>query len=264
MGKVKFLFSIFTFSTLCSLGMGLAQGAHLESDASAEIAEAWVPEVDVGVNEIPRIYDRLNASQKAAIQTGQYLEFTKFFQGEVWPQIIVLQKVSTTPEEAIAVLADFDSHSQYIYRVASSQAYRTQDPAVIVVDYRMNLSSLASSFFDPQYRVQNRLMKGEDGTYQIVWNMVSSRDIKRMEGRATFEALPGGGTLIYYSTFMTPRLEGRNFIVKKALGSQKVVDSVVRGGWKALNSIVAHIENLKATQPDGLARYVEHLRNILR
>jgi hypothetical protein len=254
MGKFCVLFSISI--TLLSSGVSLADSERRIPGESLSLSST------ASSTGGSKIYDQLDANQKARIQSGQYLEFTQFFQGEAWPQIVVIQRVNATPEEAMAVLADFASQSRYVYRVKSSIVHPTNDPRVVIVDYRLDLSSAVSTVFDPQYRVQNRLVKGADGSYQISWNLVSSRDISRLEGRATFEPLPGGGTLIYYSTFMTPRLD-RNFIVVRLLKSQKVVDAIVRGGWKALASIVAQIENLKINRPSELQADVERFRNIL-
>lgn len=258
MGKFRVLFSIsIIFNLLCSALVFAESAGDFASDADLfETASA-------SVYRIPKIYDQLDASQKARIQSGQYLEFTKFFAGEAWPQVVVIQRVNATPEEAMAIFADFRSHAQYIHRVASSVVYPTADPKVSIIDYRLELSSVVSSVFDPQYRVQTRLIQGEEGSYQTAWSLVASRDMARVEGKATFEALPGGGTLIYYSTLMTPRLD-RNFIVVRLLKSQKVVDSIARGAWKALGSIVARIEYLKVNAPNEVQRDVERFRNIMK
>ncbi len=224
--------------------------------------EPLTSDLEIGsTTTAPKIYDRLNAQQRAMIQSGQHIEFLKNT-GDVWPQIVVLQKVNATPEEAIAVFSAFGRHSQYMYRVKQSVAYSTNDPTVTVVDYQLDLPTLISKIFDPRYRVQNKLTKGEDGDFKVTWQMVSSRDIARMEGVAFFEQLPGGGTLVYYSTLMSPRMEGRNFITKKLLTSQKVIDSISRGGGKALSSIINFIENVKATRPDILKSDLERLKEI--
>lgn len=259
MGKFCRVFSFSIVLTLFNSAMSLA------AIASEDPVEPFFPNdlTSVSIAAAPRVFDRLDGNQKARILNGGYLEFTKFYQGEAWPQVTVIQKVNSTPEEAMAVLTDFNNQSKFVYRVASSVAYRTNDPRTIIVDYRLDLSALVKSVFDPQYRVQNQMTKGEEGSYLMSWSLVASRDISRVEGRATVEALPNGaGTLIYYSTLMTPRLD-RNFIVVRMLKSQKVVDSIVRGAAKVLGSIVTQIERLKTTRPSELEASVQRFHEIL-
>lgn len=204
-------------------------------------------------------YERLTESQKKIIQSGKQIHFFQDEPGEPWPKTKAFQRVEATPEEVVAVLSDYARQEQYVHRVSSSKPIPTHDPAVTLVDYRMNLPSIVSAFFDPTYRMLEKVeFLGPDKGYQISWNLVRAKSIRRLEGRAWAEPLPGGATLLSYENLVEP--VSNSFILR----TSAVIASVKRGGGDALQSLVSRIEDEAKNNRALLDQQLDNLRKILK
>ncbi len=203
------------------------------------------------------VYETLTESQKKIIHSGEQIQIFQDVPGEPWPKSWVYQRVQATPEEVAAVISDFAKQEEYVYRVKKSKPMRTSNPAIMIVDYTMELPAVISPFFDPNYRMQERTeFLGPDKGYQVTWNLVSAKSIRRLEGHALAEPLPGGATLISYENFLAPN--SNNFILR----SGPVLASVKRGGGKALQTIVTLVETQTKGDRTLLEKQIAELRKV--
>jgi hypothetical protein len=205
-----------------------------------------------------KVYNRLTADQKRVLQQGGQLVYFQDVENEIWPRSWAYQRVQATPEEAMAVLADFDRQKEYVHRVANSVSHSTSDPSIKIVDYEMDIPSALKLVFSPHYRVQNHIYYTEaEETYEMDWFLIQATSFKQITGHAWFEPLPDGTTLIVYTNFGAPA--SNSFFFKRKV----VVDGVKRGGPEALQTIVDRIEYEKKSHTDLLEAQIQDLRKVI-
>ncbi|HLD99275.1 MAG TPA: hypothetical protein VJB59_03390 [Bdellovibrionota bacterium] len=191
------------------------------------------------------IYDRLTQAQQAAIQKGQQVVMVEDVPGVAWPKVTVVQRVSSTPEEAAAVFADYELQPDYLDSMADVRIQKWTDRVTAVVDYTMSLFILTV-----RYTLQNRLSTYEKGkSYRVDWKMVRGESVKDIQGNVRFETL-GTGTIMSYFSFINPNTNGFR---EKAI-------SMTRDGAA---SIVRQIEFERIQDQDLLQRQIQRLRSAL-
>ncbi len=187
------------------------------------------------------IYDSLTAEQKKMIHEGKQITIFEEVPDEIWPKSRVYQQVKAAPDEAMAVISDYRLQDTYAHRVAGSIPHDTADPAVKIIDYQMGLPSFVQGYFAPYYQMRNKIVfLGTGSGYRMEWELVKADSIRRIEGGARIEPLPGGeASLVYYENFISPK--ENTFILR----SWPVLAAVKRGGGKVLQSMINHVESEK-------------------
>ena len=173
------------------------------------------------------------------------------FPAPPWPKCRVYQRIHTTPEEAVAVFADYKLQSRYVPGLQKSEISKVINKSTVEVDYTYGLPM---GFGTETYTVRDQVeFLKSSKSYRISWTFVRADTTKNTEGDAVFEPLNGETLLAYYS-FIVPNRWGSN------LGW--VIDEAKKSVKDAVTAIVNQVETEKTEQPALLKKQLEELRAI--
>lgn len=169
--------------------------------------------------------DGLGADDQNSVKNGNQVTKTAPGQGSPWPQVWVYQRIDATPEDAMAVFADYNRQSEYVPDIVYSKVTKQIDKATAEVSY-----SLATHFFlhpHEDYTVRDHVSSYDNGaSYRMDWTLVSADTTRGTVGNARFEAL-GTGTLLAYYNFVTPPGIAGGEGAKEVSGVQASVAKIV-------------------------------------
>jgi hypothetical protein len=192
------------------------------------------------------IYDGLTPDQKNKVQSGQQVVVTQEAAGSAWPKVWVYQRISSTPEEAAAVFADFELAPSYISNLKKAKISKRVSKNTFEIDYLLSVPVLA----DEAYTVRDVVTSYDQGAaYQVEWNLVRATSTKSSTGYAKFEALGTGTIIAYY-----------NFVVPGAFGSGLVKDRAMRQVRETVDLTVKQVEKLRGSNRSLLDKQIQALR----
>jgi hypothetical protein len=169
------------------------------------------------------LIDELTPAEKAVVENGQQVVRQVAVAGSVWPKVVVYQRLDATPEEAAAVMFDYDRHKEFYEGMTKSKA---ANPGALEtdIDYVMTFPRvLGISLPDEVYTVRDTLVALGESGYEISWKMVKASSMNDTSGSSRFEKM-GSGTLLRYTNFINPPKPAlAKLIVKMAI--ERVKDS---------------------------------------
>lgn len=164
-----------------------------------------------------------------------------------WPEVRAYRRVSATPEEVTAVYADFESQAGYLPGLVESRIVRQLARNSFHVAYEYEVTGP-----NERYTVLATVNRAPGG-YRVTWELVMARYARRLSGELRVEAF-GSGALVEYTNRVDPGFFGVR------LGSPK---TTVRQLRETVQALAAHVERLRAGQPELLTTRVHALRSML-
>lgn len=205
----------------------------------------------------------LDSSARARLDADGTLLVTERVPDSPWPRVIVYRFIDATPEEAVAVFADYARHASYMPNLAYSRVHVIDDTTADV-DYQLRVPLLP----DERYTVRDRLrrytvpgMQAESATsYQVTWSLVRASSTRAADGDARFEPcasrrLARRGTLLIHRNLVVPgfRLASLGFIRARAIAQARAT----------ADAIAAEVERERNQDAALLGREVAALRAAL-
>lgn len=193
------------------------------------------------------ILDDLNAAEQGELWQGRQVLLMNEVEGQPWPRIRIYERVRATPEEVAAVFCDYKEAKLYIPKLIKSDVSKTISPAVVEVDYAVDVTLLPDEF----YTARNSLRRVGEG-YAISWTLVRALQTKASEGELLVEPHEGG-SVIRYTNLVTPN--SKMAVILRIPAIEQMKDTV--------RAIVRRIEKQRETNPVALSRQVAELRTSL-
>lgn len=190
----------------------------------------------------------LTASEREQISKGTQIIQIEEVEGCPWPQVTIFQKVQAKPDEVAAVFFDFEDSKRFIPNVLNSKISRTISPAVLEVDYAINVPILP----DEYYTVRNTLSQPNPNCYDISWKLLKAVQTKDSVGSFQTESWEDE-TLIRYRNLVTPGSRMAGLLRSIAIGQME----------GAASAIVERAETLKKSNPKELKTKVQKMRAAL-
>ncbi|MGK5085165.1 hypothetical protein WDW37_17900 [Bdellovibrionota bacterium FG-1] len=190
----------------------------------------------------------LSPEDQAKVQTGEQVMMTK--PGTVWPQIFIYQRLESTPEEAMAVLSDYERQKEYIPDLVYSQIEKRIDKTTCEVGF----STLTHFFIHPRenYTTRELISSYDQGaSFRIDWKLISANQLRDVVGYARFETL-GTGTLLAYYSYVTPP--------SVASGQS---GRAIAGLQGAVRAIIERVQKLRTENRGVLEQEISVLREAL-
>ena len=167
--------------------------------------------------------DELSASDKAKLESGQWVLVTVEKPGATWPEVRIYRKVKATPEGVTKLFLDYENAGSFIDNLESAVVEKQPDANTKDVRYTVKLPVL----FTISYLVRNRYEKTPEG-YTVHWNLLESIFAKSAVGKLRVE--PHGDTaVICYANHVEPATKLvaglRGHAIKEA---SNTVDAIVK------------------------------------
>lgn len=195
------------------------------------------------------LIDDLSVKDRAKIDNGEQVFFSKDVDNSSWPKVFVYQAMDCTPEEAAAVFFDYARGKDYIPDVEKSEISKTIDSVTHEVDYIYNVPAAE----DETYTVRDQLSYYDGGqSYRISWVMVRASTNLDIQGDIRFERY-GSGTLMSYTNYIKPGRTGASLFV---LSAKKAVRTTAQ-------AIARQIIKERMIQPEFLQKQIVRMRQAL-
>ncbi|MEI8294177.1 MAG: SRPBCC family protein [bacterium] len=190
----------------------------------------------------------LSATQQQQVAKGELVEREEEIPDKPWPRLRIYKRIHASPEEVAAVFFDYEQAKTYIPDVLDSKISKKISPAVMEVDYAIDVPILR----DEAYTARNE-MKALDGGYVASWTLLRALQTKSAEGSLRIEPFEGGGSVIRYANLVTPSSGMAKILRGPALARMQ----------KTVLAIGEKVENQKSNHPAELATQVARLRQAL-
>ena len=185
-------------------------------------------------------------SQALAAQQSETLtsaEWTAVAQGDVvlhrwpvangpWPHLRLYRFIDASPEQSVAMFADYEHQTAYNADLKQATAGRRLDSARTEVFYRY--ASNVPMVSDVTYTVLDQIHREANDTYVITWHLISGSKVRSTDGSARFvpwrnPATAREGTLLTYDNLVVPDFVGASFgfVRDKAVAAMRdAVDAI--------------------------------------
>ena len=197
----------------------------------------------------------LPASDTGEISRGRVVMIQRDVEGTPWPRVRLHRFIDATPEQSIAMLADYAHRRTYLADLKEVRIERQLDSGRIEVFFRY--ASNVPLVPDVSYTLVDRLHRDRDGSYSIGWTLRSGKRVKRIDGNARFSrwtnpATGRVGTLLTYDNYVVPdfRFASVGVVRHKAIAAMGV----------AVEAIAVEVERELAHDAPLLERQVAALR----
>lgn len=191
--------------------------------------------------------EELTALERHQVAQGDLVVKTQEVAGYPWPEVTVYRQVAASPEEVMAVYADFERQGDYLPNLVYSRIVKRLASNSFQVSYEYKVTGP-----NERYTVLVVVRHARTG-WQATWDLVKARYARRLSGQmkvAAFEA----GTLLEYTNRVDPGFLGVHF------GSP---DTTVRQLRATVQALTTHVERLRVEQPEKLQAAVRALRGML-
>ncbi|MGH7357919.1 MAG: SRPBCC family protein [Candidatus Rokuibacteriota bacterium] len=190
----------------------------------------------------------LTGTERERLDRGDLVVRARAVEGFPWPEVTVYAWVGATPDEVMAVYADFDAHVTFLPEMVQSRIVGHDGPTDWRVFYEYEVAGP-----NERYTVTARLRRVTGG-YETAWDLVTARYARRLSGE--MRVLESDrGSLVRYVSRVDPGTLGAT------LGSPESVERRLRATVRALTR---HVEQLRAERTDQLAGLVQKLRLAVR
>jgi hypothetical protein len=197
-------------------------------------------------------YDELSEAQKASLQKGEQVMITEDLPGLPWPRVSLYQRIEATPEEAMAVLADYELAQSYVPNVRSSRISSRLDAVTTDVDYVIHVSLLLEENVTLRCKLS---MLGPDKSarsYRQDITLIHGELTRSSESLIRTEPL-GTATLLAYRTLVVPDSVLGGLAKDKAVAQVKAT----------VGAMTRQIESERVAQGELLDRQLLALRSAL-
>lgn len=175
--------------------------------------------------------------------------------GTAWPRVRLYRFIDATPEQSIAMLADYAHRGAYLADLKEVRIERLLDSGRTEVFFRY--ASNVPLVPDVSYTLLDRLHRDQDGSYSIGWKLSSGKKVKHIEGNARFSPWTNPvdgrvGTLLTYDNYVVPdfRFASVGVVRQKAIAAMRA----------AVEAIAVEVERELASDGPLLERQVAALR----
>jgi len=194
------------------------------------------------------LFAELDAPQQEEVKKGEMVVLTENIDGKPWPRVKVYGLVNATPEEVSAIFFDYDKAKLFIPNLLKSQVCNKVSPCTMDIDYGLDIPILP----DEYYTMRNTL-KVDGSQYSFSWKLLRALQTKDSVGGFRIE--PFEGKAVYcYQNLVTPGSGMAVLLRGKAISQLK----------ETVEAIIQHVEKEKSTNPAGLQKEVESLREALK
>jgi hypothetical protein len=191
--------------------------------------------------------EELTAQERHQVALGDLVVKTREVEDYPWPEVTVYRQVAASPEEVMAVYADFERHGDYLPNLVYSRIVERLASNTFQVSYEYKVAGP-----NERYTVLVVVRRARNG-WQATWDLVKARYARRLSGQmkvAAFEA----GTLLEYMNRVDPGFFGVH------LGSPETTVRQLRATVQALTT---HVERLRVEHPERLQAAVRALKAML-
>ncbi len=197
----------------------------------------------------------LTPSDTTEIGRGRTVMLQRDVEGAPWPRVRLHRFIDATPEQSVAMLADYAHRRAYLADLKEVNIVRQLDSGRTEVFFRY--ASNVPLVPDVTYTLIDRLHPDQDGTYSIGWTLKSGSRVKRIEGSARFARWTNSasgrvGTLLTYDNYVVPdfRFAAVGVVRQKAIAAMR----------DAVEAIAVEVEREVAHDAPLLQRQVAALR----
>ena len=194
-------------------------------------------------------------SDTAEIGRGRVVLHQRDVEGTPWPRVRLYRFIDATPEQSVAMLADYSHRQAYLADLKEARIERQLDSGRTEVFFRY--ASNVPLVPDVTYTLVDRLRRDQDGSYSIGWTLRSGKKVKRVEGNARFSRWTNSatgrvGTLLTYDNYVVPdfRFASVAVVRQKAIAAMR----------DAVEAIAVEVERELARDAPLLERQVAALR----
>lgn len=202
--------------------------------ASVRLAPAWGGE-------------GLTDSDRLGLERGELIVKTREVEGYPWPEAMVYARVAASPEEVMAVYADFAGQARYLPKLVESRIVKRLSPSLFHVSYEYEVTGP-----NERYTVLTEVSRAPGG-FRATWELVKARYARRLSGQVRVEA-SGAGALVEYTNRVDPGFLGAR------LGSP---DTTVRQLRETVQALGVRVERLRVEQPDRLGELTRAFQSML-
>lgn len=167
--------------------------------------------------------------------------------GYPWPEVTVYRQVRASPEEVMALYADFEGQARYLPELVTSRVVERVGPATLHVFYEYEVTGP-----NERYTVAVTVARLEAGL-EARWELLAARYARRLSGHLRVRP-HAGGALIEYASRVDPGTLGAT------LGSPA---SVVRSLQNTVQALAGEIERRRAVEPEAVGDLVRRLAAML-
>lgn len=192
-------------------------------------------------------HERLSEAERRQLEQGVLIVQTREVQSYPWPEVRAYRRVLASPEEVMAVYADFESQAGYFPNLVESRIVRRLSPTSFHVSYEYEVAGP-----NERYTVLAAVSLTATG-FRMTWDLVRARYMRRLSGHMNVERF-GSAALIEYTNRVDPGFFGIR------LGSP---ETTVRQLRQTVEALANHVEWLRVAQPAKLEALVRALRSVL-
>ena len=198
------------------------------------------------------------SAEIADIGRGQVVVLQQHVDGAPWPRLRLYRFIDATPEQSLAMLADYEHQRSYTRDLKEARIERQLDSARTEVFYRY--ASNVPFVKDVTFTSLQRLRRAPDGTYSVEWTLKSGHRVKHTEGVARFSSWANPvtgrpGTLLTYDNYVVPDFP----FSSSGLARRKALESM----RDAVDAIAREVERERSQDRTLLDRQVAALRAAL-
>ena len=189
----------------------------------------------------------LTNAEGMRLEAGETVVKTRRVAGFPWPEATVYRRVAASPEEVMAVYADFEGQAGLLPNLVESRVLRRLSRHSFHVYYEYENAGP-----NERYMVETALDRTPGG-YRASWQLVSARFTRRLSGHLSAE-LFGPGALITHVNRVDPGLLG------VTLGDHQ---TIVRQMTESVEALTRYVERIRVEQPDRLRLLARALTTML-
>ena len=194
------------------------------------------------------VLEELTPSQQSDLKKGAQLVVIEEIAGKPWPKVKIYRVVNASPEEVVAVFADYSGAKSFVPKLLKSEISKQISACVAEVDYGVDVPILPDEF----YTARNTIEFLPPDRYRVNWKLVRAVQTKDSEGSLTVEPYEGKA-LIGYHNLVTPGSSMARLLRCKAIEQMR----------ETVEAIGCQVEKQKTSNPVGLAKQVADLRAAL-
>jgi len=167
--------------------------------------------------------------------------------GYPWPEVTVYRRAAATPEEVVAVYADFEGQAGYLPNLVQSRVVTRLSARSFHVSYEYEVAGP-----NERYTVLATVGRSPGG-FRVSWDLLRARYARRLSGQMSVDPFDSGA-LIEYRNRVDPGFLGVH------LGSP---ETTARQLVETVQALAAHVTRVKVEEPERLATLTRVLRAML-